>query len=55
MLGDPDQVFDRFKTLQHETGSNHVICRFWVPGIAHDAVMRSLRLYAGEVITRLRS
>ena len=55
VLGDPDQVFDRFKTLQHETGINHVICRFWVPGIAHDAVMRSLRLYAGEVITRLRS
>ncbi|MBI07633.1 MAG: hypothetical protein CMM54_11680 [Rhodospirillaceae bacterium] len=55
ILGDPDQVFDRFKLLQQETGINHVICRFWAPGIAHDAVMRSLRLYAGEVITRLRS
>ena len=55
VLGDPDHVFDRFKSLQQETGINHVICRFWAPGIAHDAVMRSLRLYAGEVITRLRS
>ncbi len=55
VLGDPDHVFDRFKSLQHESGINHVICRFWTPGIAHDEVMRSLRLYAGEVITRLRS
>lgn len=55
VLGDPDQVFDRFKSLQQEAGINHVICRFSVPGISHDAVIRSLRLYAGEVITRLRS
>ena len=55
VLGDPDQVFERFKTLQQEAGINHVICRFRVPGIEHEAVARSLRLYAGEVITRLRS
>ena len=55
VLGNPDQIFDRFKSLQSETGINHVICRFWAPGIAHDAVMRSLQLYAGELITRLRS
>ncbi len=55
VLGDPDQVFERFKTLQQEAGINHVICRFRVPGIDHEAVVRSLRLYAGEVITRLRS
>ena len=55
VLGDPDQVFERFKTLQQEAGINHVICRFRVPGIEHEAVVRSLRLYAGEVITRLRS
>ena len=55
VLGDPDQVFERFKTLQQEAGINHVICRFRVPGIEHEAVLRSLRLYAGEVITRLRS
>ena len=55
VLGDPDQVFERFKTLQQEAGINHAICRFRVPGIDHDAIVRSLRLYAGEVITRLRS
>ena len=48
-------MFERFKTLQQEAGINHVICRFRVPGIEHEAVVRSLRLYAGEVITRLRS
>lgn len=48
-------MFERFKTLQHETGINHMICRFRVPGIEHEAVVRSLRLCAGEVITRLRS
>ena len=55
VLGDPDQVFERLKTLQQEAGINHAICRFRVPGIGHEAVVRSLRLYAGEVITRLRS
>ena len=55
VLGDPDQVFERVKTLQQEAGINHVICRFRVPGVDHESVMRSLRLYAGEVITRLRS
>ncbi len=55
ILGDPDDVFDQLKTLQQKAGVNHVLCRMAPPGIAHLDVLASMRLFAGEVITRLRS
>lgn len=55
ILGDPDDVFDQLKTLQQNTSINHVICRMAPVGINHLDVLASMRLFAGEVITRLRS
>ena len=55
LVGDPDQVFDGIKRYQEEAGVNHIICRMSFPGLAHANVLRSIRLFAGEVITRLRS
>ena len=55
ILGDPDDVFDQIKSLQQKTGINHIICRMAPVGISHLDVLASMRLFAGEVITRLRS
>lgn len=55
ILGDPDDVFDQLKALQQNTSINHVICRMAPAGISHLDVLASMRLFAGEVITRLRS
>ena len=55
VIGDVDHVFDRLKTLQEKAGINHAICRMFVPGIDHASAMRSIRLFAEEVMMRLRS
>lgn len=55
IMGDPDEVFDQLKVLQQNTGINHVLCRMAPSGINHLDVLASMRLFAGEVITRLRS
>lgn len=55
IIGDVDQVFDRIKILQEKAGINHIICRMSVPGISHIEVMKSIRLFASEVMMRLRS
>jgi len=55
IIGDPDQVFDRIKLYQQEAGINHIICRMKFPGLDHSKVLRSMRLFASEIITRLRS
>ena len=55
IVGDPDDVFDQLKVLQHKAGINHVLCRMAPIGIGHLDVLASMRLFAGEVITRLRS
>ena len=54
-IGDPAHVFDRLKTLQQRAGINHALCRMFVPGIDHAAALRSVRLFAEEVMMRLRS
>jgi alkanesulfonate monooxygenase SsuD/methylene tetrahydromethanopterin reductase-like flavin-dependent oxidoreductase (luciferase family) len=55
LIGDPDQVFDQIKSYQQEAGINHILCRMHYPGLDHVKVLRSIRLFAAEVITRLRS
>jgi alkanesulfonate monooxygenase SsuD/methylene tetrahydromethanopterin reductase-like flavin-dependent oxidoreductase (luciferase family) len=55
IVGDPDQVFDQIKLYQQEGGINHIVCRMNFPGLDHSKVLRNIRLFAAEVITRLRS
>ncbi len=55
VIGDVGHVFDRLKTLQRRAGINHAICRMFVPGIDHGSALRSIRLFAEEVMMRLRS
>lgn len=55
IVGDPDEVFAQIKQLQQRASFNHIICRTNVPGVSHLDVITSMKLFAGEVITRLRS
>lgn len=55
LIGDPDQVFDQIKLYQQDAGINHILCRMNFPGLDHVKVLQSARLFATEVITRLRS
>lgn len=55
VIGDADHRFDRLKTMQEKAGINNAICHMFVPGIDHVSAMRSIRLFAEEMMMRLRS
>lgn len=55
LIGDPDRVFEQIKLYQQEAGINHILCRMSFPGLDHVKVLQSIRLFAAEVTTRLRS
>jgi alkanesulfonate monooxygenase SsuD/methylene tetrahydromethanopterin reductase-like flavin-dependent oxidoreductase (luciferase family) len=54
LIGSPEEVFDRIKALQHETGVRHFLCHMQLPGLSADLVNNSLRLFASEVRPRLQ-
>jgi alkanesulfonate monooxygenase SsuD/methylene tetrahydromethanopterin reductase-like flavin-dependent oxidoreductase (luciferase family) len=55
VLGDPDYCVERVQALREEFRMNEFICYFNQGGlINHDAVMRSMELFAHEVIPRCR-
>ena len=39
MIGTPAEVVDSIKTLQADTGLNHIICRMPFPGVSHNQAM----------------
>jgi alkanesulfonate monooxygenase SsuD/methylene tetrahydromethanopterin reductase-like flavin-dependent oxidoreductase (luciferase family) len=55
VFGDPDYCVERIHALREEFRMNEFICYFNQGGlINHDAVMRSMELFAREVIPRCR-
>lgn len=53
LRGTPDVVIERLKMVQ-EQGINHVFGSFGFPGLPHEKVMRSIELFAGEVMPHFR-
>jgi alkanesulfonate monooxygenase SsuD/methylene tetrahydromethanopterin reductase-like flavin-dependent oxidoreductase (luciferase family) len=55
VFGEPDYCVERVQALQREFNMNEFICYFNQGGlVGHDAVMRSMELFAREVIPRCR-
>jgi alkanesulfonate monooxygenase SsuD/methylene tetrahydromethanopterin reductase-like flavin-dependent oxidoreductase (luciferase family) len=49
-VGTPDQVIERIKILQQEAGVNYYIGWFNFGGMPNDKVLRSMELFANEVM-----
>src|SRR5262249_48539985 len=54
VYGDPQQCIEAIKTAQQEFTFNTVAAVFNWGGLPHDRVMRSMRLFAKEVIPAFR-
>jgi natural product biosynthesis luciferase-like monooxygenase protein len=54
LIGDPDDAVEYIKAMQAEIGLEHMTCFMRFGGIDHDAVMRSLELWATEVMPEFR-
>ena len=55
IVGTPRQVRDEVRRHIEETGANYFVGRFCFGSLPHDAAMRSLRLFADEVMPHFRS
>jgi len=53
ILGDPSACIEQLRRFGKELGLEHLVCRVSVPGIALDAVERSLQLLTREVLPAL--
>ena len=54
MIGDPDFCIDYVKNLEAELGVNALVMRMKFPGLPHDKVMASIKLFADEVMPRFK-
>lgn len=54
VIGTPDDVIRECLRHRDELGVTHLIVRFNFPGMAHDDVLRAIRLFGQEVIPALR-
>jgi len=50
LIGDPSDAVNHIKALRDEIGIDHVLCSMRFGGMDHEAVMRSMDLWAREVI-----
>jgi alkanesulfonate monooxygenase SsuD/methylene tetrahydromethanopterin reductase-like flavin-dependent oxidoreductase (luciferase family) len=50
VIGDPDFAIGEITKLRDELGATDMICWMHLPGIAGDAAMRSVELFAREVM-----
>ncbi len=55
ILGDPAQCIEQIKRFQAELGLTHLICRISYPGVSREASLKSLDLFAREVLPALQS
>jgi alkanesulfonate monooxygenase SsuD/methylene tetrahydromethanopterin reductase-like flavin-dependent oxidoreductase (luciferase family) len=55
IIGDVDEVVDGVKRLYHDIGTNHFIACMRLPGLRHDKVLESIRLFNSEVWSRLQA
>ena len=53
LRGTPDVVIERLKATQ-DAGINHIFGAFGFPGLPHEKVMRSIELFAKEVMPHFR-
>ena len=53
LRGTPDVVIERLKATQ-DAGINHIFGAFGFPGLPHEKVMRSIELFATEVMPHFR-
>jgi alkanesulfonate monooxygenase SsuD/methylene tetrahydromethanopterin reductase-like flavin-dependent oxidoreductase (luciferase family) len=53
IAGTPDTVREEMARHIEETGVNYVLCQFAFGNISHEAEMRSLKLFATEVMPHL--
>ena len=54
IIGDPDDCIAKINRFQGTFGVDHLICRLYFPGMAHQHIMRELELLAKEVIPAFR-
>jgi alkanesulfonate monooxygenase SsuD/methylene tetrahydromethanopterin reductase-like flavin-dependent oxidoreductase (luciferase family) len=54
IFGGPDTVVGKLRSLERDAGVNNVICWMNFGGLPKELVLRSMRLFAGEVMPRLR-
>ena len=50
VIGTPDTCISRIKAVQEAMGNDHFNASFWFGDMAHDKVLRSMRLFAEEVM-----
>lgn len=50
--GSPDTVAANIALLEREAGLDYVVCKFYVKGLTHQQVLKSMRLFAEEVMPR---
>ena len=50
VIGTPERCIDRIRALQDAMGIDHFNCNFWFGDLAHEKVLRSMRLFAEEVM-----
>lgn len=50
IIGTPEECIETIKQYQDELPIDNLICRFKFPGISHEESMRSMRLFAEEVL-----
>ena len=53
-FGTPEQVADRIITYARDAGVNHWMAEMKFGGLAHDDALRSMKLFAKEVMPRVR-
>ncbi len=53
-FGSPERVTEILKMYMHKLGAKHFIIQMRVGGLEHDKVMRSMDLFAKEVMPALR-
>jgi alkanesulfonate monooxygenase SsuD/methylene tetrahydromethanopterin reductase-like flavin-dependent oxidoreductase (luciferase family) len=51
-IGEPDSVYESLKSCVTELGATEIICWMHMPGIAGEDAMRSVELFAKEVMPR---
>jgi alkanesulfonate monooxygenase SsuD/methylene tetrahydromethanopterin reductase-like flavin-dependent oxidoreductase (luciferase family) len=53
-FGSPERVIEQFKRYMHELGADHFIIQMRSGGLEHEKIMRSMELFAREVMPALR-
>jgi alkanesulfonate monooxygenase SsuD/methylene tetrahydromethanopterin reductase-like flavin-dependent oxidoreductase (luciferase family) len=49
IIGDPAQVIEEIQRYQELFGTTYLICRMAIPGVPHDHISRSMRLFSERV------